>query len=701
MRIEHLEIENFRAIESVSIATPSTMIVIAGPNGCGKSCVLDGIRFIKSAYGGYGPNEWDQWLGEFQINREQDPWEMRKVLRDKTKSSRIAITLTLHPPERLHLQEHAHELVEEIALNQLAPGIPYRNWRQRIRISGQREQAFLQQVDDLTQQLAESLKTAIKNDQHMGSVTIDQNGNVGIERNLVLESIWRIYEPQRVGLVDYHGSHRHYAREQVGGVNLSLKTQEEQQKQSTLYNYANKYANIKTQMATEFVLQTLREKGGEDRREPLSDTLKELFWRFFPGKEFEGVKTNDKGELEFSVTVADGKKHDINDLSSGEKEILFGYLRLRNSAQRQSIILLDEPELHLNPKLIQGLPQFYQKHIGEALDNQIWAVTHSDAFLREAIESAGTRVYHMKEVNKEEAANNQVHEIKREEEGQEAILELIGDIAGYRPGDKIVIFEGENSEFDIRMTGRLFPRYERKMNFVSGGNKSTVRRLHQALEAQDGGKGKGKIFSIVDRDGTGRAQDSEESGRFTWDVYHIENYLLDEDVILEVLQKSTISEPGFVDSGDVERELRRIAEERIDELVEHAVRERAHQAITGAIRLKGDRNPGEGPGEGVSRRVCETIERLVAESKQGLSAEQLDRVADARGATLSAALEADDWKKEFRGREILRVFAGRYGGMRYETMRDTIINTMADRGHRPQGMLRILERIDKWGNSGA
>ena len=111
-------------------------------------------------------------------------------------------------------------------------------------------------------------------------------------------------------------------------------------------------------MATEFVLQTLREKGGEEQKEPLSETLKELFRRFFPGKEFEGVKTNEKGELEFAVTVGDGKKHDINDLSSGEKEILFGYLRLRNSAQRQSIILLDEPELHLNPKLIQGLPQF-------------------------------------------------------------------------------------------------------------------------------------------------------------------------------------------------------------------------------------------------------------------------------------------------------------------------------------------------------
>ena len=700
MWIENLAITNFRAIENVSIDARGTMIVIAGPNGCGKSCVLDGIRFIKSSYGGYDPNEWDQWFGEFQINRNQDPWEMRKILRDKTKSATIAITLQLHPSERKYLQNNERHLAEEIALNQLYPGLQYRNWRQRIRISGQQqEQAVVQQVDALTQHLAVLLRDELRHTQHSGSVTIRQNGDVSIARNMVLESIWRIYDPQHVGLVDYHGSHRHYAREQLGGVNLSLKTQEEQQKQSTLYNYGNKYANIKTQMATEFVLQTLREKGGADPKEPLSETLKELFQKFFPGKEFNGVRTNERGELEFSVTVGDGKKHDINDLSSGEKEILFGYLRLRNSAQRQSIILLDEPELHLNPRLIQGLPQFYRKHVGEALDNQIWAVTHSDAFLREAIGTTDTRVYHMKEVNREEAGNNQVHEIRGEEEGEEAILELIGDIAGYRPGGKIVIFEGENSEFDIRMTGKLFPRYERKMNFLSGGNKSTVRRLHQALEANEGGMGQGRVFSIVDRDGAAHAQDSEELGRFTWDVYHIENYLLDAAVILEVLQKSTISGTGFASCDEVDRELREIAKEQVEELVEHAVREKAHRVIYGSIRLKGERKPGEDAGEGVSRRVTEAITRLTAASTEDLSAGELGKIADDRRATLQGAIDNDEWKKEFRGREILKVFASRYGGMRYRTMRDMIINIMADSNHRPPGMLRILERIDKWGRS--
>lgn len=305
----------------------------------------------------------------------------------------------------------------------------------------------------------------------------------------------------------------------------------------------------------------------------------------------------------------------------------------------------------------------------------------------------------MKEINREEAGSNQVHEIRKEEEGEEAILELIGDIADYRPGGKIVIFEGENSEFDMRMTGRLFPRHERKMNFVSGGNKSTVRRLHQALEVREGQKGVGRIFSIVDRDDVPGDIEGEELGRFTWDVYHIENYLLDENVILEVLQKSSISETGFAKSDEVERELKEIALEQIEELVEHAVRDRVRQAVSTAIKLKGERKKGEGTGEGVSRRVMEAISRLVEQSKTEQSREELDKIADARRTTLQTAIKENRWKREFRGRDILRVFAGRYGGMRYETMRNMIINIVADQDIRPPGMLRVLERIDKWGRS--
>ena len=193
-------------------------------------------------------------------------------------------------------------------------------------------------------------------------------------------------------------------------------------------------------MATEYVLYALQQQADRStsaiNRELLSDTLSELFRKFFPGKEFRGVTANADGELEFEVTVKGSGKHDINELSSGEKEILFGYLRLRNNAQRNSIILLDEPELHLNPKLIQGLPQFYEQHVAKELNNQIWTVTHSDAFLREAISSGGPRVYHMTEADNQRSDRNQIVAISGRQEEDKAVLEIIGDIAGYRPGGK-------------------------------------------------------------------------------------------------------------------------------------------------------------------------------------------------------------------------------------------------------------------------
>ena len=697
MRFEKISIENFRAIEHVAIdATNGSMIVIAGPNGCGKSCIFDAIRFAKSAYGGYEDNEWDHWFNEFQISR--DPGEMKGILRDKRMPARISVTLTLHEREKLYLYENGNQLVEEIAWNQLYPGSNYRHWRKRIRIQGEQNRAILDQiaqVQQLTNALFNGLQAELQKTGICGEVTILPNGQVAIQRNLALESIWKIYDPQNVGLVNYHGSHRHYTREQVGGVNLNLKTQEQQERQSTLYNYANKYANIKTQMATEFVLQMMREKsvqGMNKESEPLAETMRELFRRFFPGKEFHGVTTNERDELEFSVTVRDGNKHDINDLSSGEKEILFGYLRLRNSAQRQSIILLDEPELHLNPKLIRGLPQFYQKYVGEDLDNQVWTVTHSDAFLREALGHVGARVYHMREAVSGNSGENQVREIGQGEE-EEAVFELIGDIAAYRAGGKIIIFEGENSEFDKRMAGTLFPTYERRMNFISGGNKATVRRLHEALERRDDG-GSGLVFSIVDRDDS-ESSDNEIDGRFTWDVYHIENYLLDPKVVLDVLRNMTLQDTGFKDEAEVEGAFRDIAEGQIDRLVEHAVRSKAHEAIGQAIKLKGE-DDHKSAAERVVGRLKDSIVRLNDLTKGELCEDRLSAVAESRRQVLEKAVRGDDWKKEFRGRDLLKKFADQYTiGVRYEVLRDMIVNAMAEQEIRPLGMLRVLEKIDK------
>lgn len=694
MKIVQLEIHNFRAIDHIAIDADSTMVVIAGPNGCGKSCVLDAIRLAKSAYGGYDPHEFRNWLGEFQID-PNSPDDMRKVLRDKTRSAQVRVVVVLHPNEVDYLRSNSDDIAERTAVGIVLPGVVFEEWKQRVQASGQHAQQIITQIQSLAKSLSAELARQIPFGEHQGVVDIQPTGRVSLSSNLVLQAVWSIYEPQSVGIVDYHGPQRYFSRESLGGVHLSLRTQEEGQRQSVLYNTAAKYANIKTQMATEYVIHALRQQGGNPLkgRELLSKTLQELFHRFFPGKDFQGVRANDHGDLEFAVTVQGGDKHDINDLSSGEKEILFGYLRLRNHAQQQSIILLDEPELHLNPKLIQGLPQFYEKYVGTELDNQIWTVTHSDAFLREAISSNGTKVLHMREATPDLKGRNQIQEIGGRKEEENAILELIGDIAGYRPGGKIVVFEGEGSEFDKRMTAKLFPVFDRKMNFVSGGNKATVRRLHEVLDAQTDRNR--MTFSIVDRDDADRLDANEERGMFTWDVYHIENYLLEPSIILEVLNRTSLDGTVFENEREVEEELRVIAKEHTEAMVEDWVRARAHSAIRDIIRLK-DGTDGIDAAAKVSRKVEESAYRMSQLVKKDLSSEKLKVIATERREALTVALDDSmEWKKVFRGRDILSTFAARYGkGLSYQAMRDMIVNAMSERGLRPSGMLRILAAID-------
>ena len=695
MRIVKLAVRNFRAIDLIEIDSDSTMVVIAGPNGCGKSCVLDAIRLAKSTYGGYDSNEFNNWFGEFQIN-PNSPAECRKVLRDKSKDALINIEVSLHPNEARYLRENSSEIAEREAVRLRLPGVSFEEWNRRLKTSGQLAEAVIREVEATANNVANDISQRLEHERHVGNVIILPTGNLRLTQNSVLQAIWSIYEPQSVGIVDYHGPQRHFARESVGNVHLNLRTQEQSQRQSALYNYAEKYANIKTQMATEYVIQALRKEGGDESltgRVLLSDTLRELFDRFFPGKDFQGVTANSQGELEFAVTVHGSDKHDINDLSSGEKEILFGYLRLRNNAQRQSIILLDEPELHLNPKLIQGLPQFYEKYVGTDLDNQIWTVTHSDAFLREAISSSGTKVLHMRESALETPGQNQILEITGKKEEENAILELIGDIAGYRPGGKVVVFEGEDSEFDKRMTAKLFPNFDRKMNFVSGGNRATVRRLHEVLDSQadEGGR---LTFSIVDKDDTGSEDANESRGMYTWDVYHIENYLLEPKYILEVLQRASLNGSSFESEKEVEEILRSIAEDHVESIVEAWIRSHAYAAIRNAIRLK-DGTAGVNPATKVSGSVKRSSHKINTLVDTDLSEGTLSGLASERREQLKAALQSDEWKRVFRGRDILSSFVSKYGkNLNYQAMRDILVNTMAEDGHRPSGMLKILAAID-------
>jgi predicted ATPase len=692
VKIEKLEIANFRGIKYVRMEDLKSTVVIAGANGSGKSCIFDAIRLLKSAYGGYQQNEWHHWMSEFQVNFTANPSAFLAFFQDKQKPMHIAATFRLHPNERAYLQAHGKELVRQSVWKIIAPELHgWSSYNAAPMAAQYRDRE--PEVERQTDVQWSAMLTELSQDTIEGRLFAQPNGDLQFSNSKALEILFSTFLPEKLGLLDYHGAQRNYSREQVSGVNLDLTAQNETRKQTALYNYNAKYSNVKGEMAGAYIKELLSEKAGADMssRAPLDATLAELFSTFFPDKKFLGPQATASGALTFPVTTASGAKHDLDELSSGEKEILYGYLRIRNSAPRYSLILLDEPELHLNPRLIQSLPRFYHYHLGVNLDNQIWLVTHSDALLREVIGQPEYSVFHMSAANEGVGSQTQVLNVR--EDAESAVISLVGDIAAYRPGKKILIFEGGgDSEFDEYFTGQLFPELLDVVNIISSGNKLRVRELHEVLDrAASKGVLPFTVYSITDKDSESEISLSSGS-RYTWDVYHIENYLLEPRFILQVLRDLNIK--TFTDEAQVYDELRKSAKSNVLQLVRHALSKTANDKLVRSINTAIEPKSRDLP-----KSLRGAIERSTArihDAESGdLSLQSITTMATELTTQLEQDLGTDAWRSSFMGREILKDFFGRHTQVGYSNIRHLIIARMRDAGFVPAGMATVIERIIK------
>ncbi len=189
-------------------------------------------------------------------------------------------------------------------------------------------QAAEDKIREITVQLTSALTTT---SEHRISAVISPDGDLDIAECVPAEVAFQAFKPLDLGIIEYHSASRAYTRQPLQGINLDARAFEDQRRQQSLYNWQGKYQNVKTELAAGYLRNLIAQASGQELEgEDLNVTLQELFRTFFPDKEYEGVRPLPGGTLEFPVRLPGGETHDIDDLSSGEKEILYGYLRLRN-----------------------------------------------------------------------------------------------------------------------------------------------------------------------------------------------------------------------------------------------------------------------------------------------------------------------------------------------------------------------------------
>jgi hypothetical protein len=181
---------------------------------------------------------------------------------------------------------------------------------------------------------------------------------------------------------------------------------------------------------------------------------------------------------------------------------------------------------------------------------------------------------------------------------------------------------------------------------------------------------------------------------FRWDVYHIENYLLAPAYIRRALQDLTNSAPSEEELLEL---LRESAAATLSDLVGHQLEQRANRALVRQIKTATSRGETNIAQE-LHAAVTASMERIHGLGDTDLSLEALAREEKVIRSRLLQDLTSGEWRKTFKGREVLRQFVHRYVSRRvrrigYEEFRDLIIARMRDAAFEPPGMTRVVRAI--------
>jgi hypothetical protein len=140
----------------------------------------------------------------------------------------------------------------------------------------------------------------------------------------------------------------------------------------------NLIEDIPSYIATKMISAMLKNKNEKvgDVQKKVFNEINEIFENLSIDVKVEDISQDGRNITLF--TNSSGDEFDINELSSGEKQLFLRTLAIKMLNPENSIILIDEPELSLHPKWQQRIVDVYRK-IGK--NNQIIIATHSPHIL--------------------------------------------------------------------------------------------------------------------------------------------------------------------------------------------------------------------------------------------------------------------------------------------------------------------------------
>jgi AAA15 family ATPase/GTPase len=554
MHLKKLEIHNFRAITELTIDLANGANLLVGPNAAGKTTVLEAIRLAKGVLVPRTQNEARQVLANLGVMSPNLPQQINygAIASDKDKPITVFCTFELSANEVGHLPEYVEKLAQQVVAAQHGIGM---------------ENGPLALVQFLSSPIGqEALRNTLSHIQgdvakfateKVCKIFLTVDPKLGFRgEDSVSQALFSVMEgslPPNQTLFSYFTADRAMP---AGEAQIQLGYADAQQQiESHNSNPSLKYQRLKNVIFSSMVES---DESGQTQRE----TFKEIFETLLKEKSMENFSVNRFGQASILIRdIASNKVFDIDSMSSGEKGLILTFLLISKAIAADGLVLIDEPELHLNSAVCKELLDFLLDKYLSPKNIQAIICTHSPEVMGTALRRDDCKVFHLRR-------GLPVSPIRKHDlpEAVQA-LKLLGTSEIEELLYEATIFvEGPD---DVELLEYAFRHALARFKFRELMGRGEVEKHIQKLQEADR-KGQKQNISYFIFDWDNRPAELKSTPKVIvkqWERYCLENYLLEPEILYDVVQSECKPKTWPTNVGEATRLFAQIAKKQLHAII--------------------------------------------------------------------------------------------------------------------------------------
>lgn len=558
MHLKRLRVDNFRALEKIDVEFEDRVSVIIGPNAIGKTTVLDAIRLAKGILAPRTQNEPAQILQALGAASPHMPQRLFPTALTTRPNLPLAVKCTyeLAEEEFTKLRPMLPQLATDVA--QQSAGLVFASPGQVVSfLSSPQGMRAVEEAKKTLEPEVARIETSRRLELNL---TIDfRSGGISGEypmQQLMFSALERSMSPY-ASLFSYFPADRALPSGeqpvQLGIADTSAQL-ESYNSQPQL-----KYQRLKSTIFNSII-------GGDADRAELKRQFQSIFERILRGRNLGEIGVNALGMLSIPIIDTEsGAEFQIDGLSSGEKGLLLTFLLIGTSVADHGVVLLDEPELHLNPAVCRNLLQFFVDEYADKRNIQGIICSHSAEILAGTFERSSCALFHLRN-------GSTLAKVRHQDrwEIRDALRRLGSSESEALLYKGTISVEGIH---DVEMLQAGFDDLFRRFRLRDRGGRNQIEKDIQELQkAEKRGDDIGNHYFIFDRDQKPTSLKETAHVRFLQlNRYCLENFVLDVDLLTDLSRNSEYSDVPKATTTEMRDLMKSYAMAQLDEHVARLV----------------------------------------------------------------------------------------------------------------------------------